>query len=89
MGPLPADTLKLLIADLQPLTSLWSLTAEATILERGIVESPTQIKRNTQVLLELIGEDGNLIEDVWSPAAGADFGVRGSSMDLVRGMRDI
>lgn len=89
MGPLPADILRPLLRDLQPLTSLWSLTAEATILERGIVESPSQIKRNTQVLLELIGEQGNLVEDVWSPAAGADFGVRGSSIDMVRGLRDI
>jgi hypothetical protein len=89
MGSLSNARLKLLLTDLQPLTNLWSLTAEATILERGIVESSTQIKRNTQVLFELIGDNENLVEDVWSPAAGTDFGVRASSMDISRGIRDI
>jgi hypothetical protein len=48
------------------LTSIWLNTAEALILERGIVECSLKIKRNTQVLLELIKEDGGVDEE-WAP----------------------
>jgi hypothetical protein len=53
--------------DQQPLTSIWLHTAEAVILERNIVESSQKIKRNTQVLLELIKEDGGAIDEEWAP----------------------
>jgi hypothetical protein len=40
-------------------------TAEALILERKIVERSQDIKRNTQVLLELIRDDGTDGLDDW------------------------
>lgn len=67
MSPLPRDQLRLLLSDQQPLTNIWLQTAEAVILERKIVENSIQIKRNTQVLLELIREDGPPIEEEWAP----------------------
>ena len=67
MSPLPRDQLKLILSDQQPLTSIWLQTAEAVILERKIVENSQKIKRNTQVLLELIREDGPAIEEEWAP----------------------
>ncbi|KAI9738539.1 MAG: hypothetical protein M1818_005436 [Claussenomyces sp. TS43310] len=67
MSPLPRDQLRLLLLDQQPLTSIWLPTAEALVLDRNIVESSQKIKRNTQVLLELIREDGTTIEDDWAP----------------------
>ncbi|RQM06106.1 hypothetical protein DH86_00003351 [Scytalidium sp. 3C] len=63
MGPLPRDQLQLLLSDLQPLQHIWLLTAEALILERKIVERPQDIKRNTQVLLDLIRDDGTVVTD--------------------------
>jgi hypothetical protein len=67
MKPLPQDQLKLILSDQQPWTSIWLGTAEAVILERKIVEDAQGIKRNTQVLLELIREDGPAIEEEWAP----------------------
>ncbi len=67
MKPLPRDELKLILYDQQPWTSIWLPTAEAVILERKIVENSQKIKRNTQVLLELIREDGPAIEEEWAP----------------------
>lgn len=67
MTPLSRDQLRVLLPDLQPLTAIWLHTAEAVILERKIVESSLNIKRNTQVLLELIREDGPPIEEEWTP----------------------
>lgn len=65
MTPLPRDQLRLLMSDIQPLTSVWLQTAEALILERKIVERTQDIKRNTQVLLELIKDDGTDGQDEW------------------------
>lgn len=67
MKPLPRDQLKLILSDQQPWTCIWLQTAEAVILERKIVENSLKIKRNTQVLLELIREDGPAIEEEWAP----------------------
>ncbi|KAI6713047.1 hypothetical protein JHW43_004418 [Diplocarpon mali] len=58
MPPLPREELRLLLPDLQHLSNIWMHTAEALILERQIVRRPQDIKRNTQVLLELIRDDG-------------------------------
>ncbi|RFU29999.1 hypothetical protein B7463_g6331, partial [Scytalidium lignicola] len=63
MSPLPRDQLQLLLTDLQPLQNIWLQTAEALILERKIVERPQDIKRNTQVLLDLIRDDGTVVAD--------------------------
>jgi hypothetical protein len=67
MAPLTRDQLRILLPDLQPFTSIWLTTAEAVILDRGIVENSAKIKRNTAVLLELIREDGTPIEPEWTP----------------------
>jgi hypothetical protein len=67
MSPLPRDQLKLILSDQQPLASIWLQTAEAAILERKIVENSQKIKRNTQVLLELIREEGPAIDEEWAP----------------------
>jgi hypothetical protein len=67
MSPLPRDQLRLMLSDQQELTSIWLQTAEAVILERKIVENSMQIKRNTQVLLELIKEDGSVMDEDWAP----------------------
>ena len=66
MGPLSVADLQLLLPDLQHLSHIWIHTAEAMILERKIVERPQDIKRNTQVLLELIRGDGTNDLDEWS-----------------------
>ena len=65
MRPLSLEQLRLLVPDLQPLTNIWLRTAEALILERKIVERTQDIKRNTQVLLELIKDDGTDGIDDW------------------------
>lgn len=67
MKPLPRAHLQLLLPDLPHLSNIWIHTAEALILERNIVERAQDIKRNTQVLLELIREDSNDGVDEWSP----------------------
>lgn len=58
MSPLSKETLRQILPDLQHLTNIWMHTAEALIMERKIVPRAVDIKRNTQVLLELIREDG-------------------------------
>jgi len=66
MSPLSRLQLGLLIPDLQHLSNIWIHTAEALILERKIVERPQDIKKITQVLLELIKDDGTDGIDEWS-----------------------
>ena len=73
MSPLSRDQLRLALPDLQDLKSIWMHTAEALILERKIVERPQDIKRNTQVLLELIRDDGTDGLDDWSSGRTADI----------------
>lgn len=63
MSPLSREQLRLLLPDLQHLSNIWMHTAEALILERKIVPRPQDIKRNTQVLLDLIQDNGMEIDD--------------------------
>ncbi|KZL65088.1 F-box protein [Colletotrichum tofieldiae] len=65
MGPLGRDHARYVLADLPSLQEIWLKTAEALILERGIVERTQDIKRNAQVMLELIRDDGMDEEDEW------------------------
>jgi len=66
MSPLSREQLRFLVPDLQHLSNIWVHTAEALILERKIVERPQDIKKITQVLLELIKDDGTDGIDEWS-----------------------
>jgi hypothetical protein len=54
MGPLPAEHARLLLPDLPVLQQIWLPTAEALLLARRVVERRQDIKRNAQVLQELI-----------------------------------
>ncbi|OTA54333.1 hypothetical protein K449DRAFT_338857 [Hypoxylon sp. EC38] len=65
MGELSREQLKMLLPDLPTLQQIWLPTAEALILDRKIVERPQDIKRNAQVMMELIREDGAVEEDEW------------------------
>lgn len=65
MAPLDRDQAKTLLGDLPQLQQIWLATAEAMIMERKIVQRPQDIKRNQQVMLDLIGEDGLDEEDEW------------------------
>jgi hypothetical protein len=65
MSPLSADSTRYLLPDLPQLQSIWLTTAEAMILDRGIVARSQDILRNAQVMLELIREDGIDAEDEW------------------------
>ncbi len=76
MGPLPKDQLRLLVPDLPVLQKLWLTTAEALILDRKIVERPSDIRRNAAVMLELIREDRLDKEDEWWYGQGAHPSVR-------------
>ncbi|ERS98019.1 hypothetical protein HMPREF1624_06192 [Sporothrix schenckii ATCC 58251] len=63
-------------SDLPVLQQLWLVTAEALILERKIVEKQSDIRRNAQVMLELIREDGFAEEDEWWYGQGAHDSIR-------------
>jgi hypothetical protein len=76
MGPLARDQLQLLLPDLPDLHSIWLPTAEALILDRGIVGRPQDIKRNGPALLDLIREDGAAEEDEWLYGRTAPESVR-------------
>ncbi|KAK4188334.1 hypothetical protein QBC35DRAFT_205118 [Podospora australis] len=65
MGLLGKDELKMLVPDLPVLQKIWTETAEAMILDRKIVERPSDIRRNAQILTDLIREDGLEDEDQW------------------------
>lgn len=65
MDRLEQDQYQLLLSDLPALQKLWLATAEATILDRKIVERQSDIKRNAAVLIDLIKEDGVAEEDIW------------------------
>lgn len=56
MGPLPAEHGRLLLPDLPVLQQIWLPTAEALLLARRAVERRQDIKRNAQVMQELIRE---------------------------------
>ncbi|KAK3314589.1 hypothetical protein B0H66DRAFT_315761 [Apodospora peruviana] len=84
MGQLsPADN-SLLIQNLPRLQDIWSHTAEAAILERKVVENPSQIRRNAQVFVWLIREEAQPAA-VPAPVGGEDdeYGLWSSrEMDL-------
>lgn len=65
MAPLDRDQAKTLLGDLPSLQGIWLTTAEAMIMDRKIVQRPQDIKRNQQVMLDLIQEDGLDEEDEW------------------------
>ena len=65
MDMLGCDNVRRLLPDLPALQSIWSTTAEALILDRNIVDRPQDIKRNAQVMLDLIKDDGLCEEDEW------------------------
>lgn len=79
MSPLSRDQLRLVLPDLQHLSNIWMHTAEALILERKIVERPQDIKRNTQVLLELIRDDGTDGLDDWTTGNTSEITRRASA----------
>ncbi|KAI0430415.1 F-box domain-containing protein [Xylaria sp. FL1042] len=76
MGPLLREQLQLLVPDLPDLHSIWMPTAEALILDRGIVGRPQDIKRGGPALLDLIREDGAAEEDEWLYGRAAPESVR-------------
>ncbi|KAK3362053.1 hypothetical protein B0T24DRAFT_652592 [Lasiosphaeria ovina] len=76
MGSLTRDQLKMLLPDLPVLQKIWSETAEAMILDRKIVERSSDIRRNAQILTDLIREDGVEDEDQWWYGTGAPESVR-------------
>ncbi|KAI5919510.1 F-box domain-containing protein [Camillea tinctor] len=76
MGPLSREHLRMLLPDLPLLQQLWLPTAEALIIDRKIVERPQDIKRNAQVMLDLIREDGATEEDEWWYGRAAPESVR-------------
>lgn len=57
MGALDSGQLKTLLPDLPALTQIWLATAEALVLKSKVVGRPEDIKRNSQIMLELIAED--------------------------------
>jgi hypothetical protein len=56
MGPLSVEHTGLLLPDLPVLEQIWLPTAEALLLARCAVERRQDIKKNAQVMLELIRE---------------------------------
>lgn len=76
MGPLTREQSRLLLPDMPILQQIWLATAEAIILDRKIVERSADIKRNAQVMLELIKDDGIEDEDEWLYGSGAPESVR-------------
>ena len=70
------EELRMILPDLPILQKIWMETAEAVILERHIVERPSDIRRNAQVLTDLIREDGVEDEDQWLYGTIAPESVR-------------
>lgn len=76
MDSLSKPQLNALLSDLPTLQQIWLTTAEALILDRKIVERQSDIKRNAQVMLELIRDDGLEEEDEWWYGSMAPESVR-------------
>ncbi|TVY81897.1 hypothetical protein LSUE1_G002872 [Lachnellula suecica] len=83
MSPLSKETLRNILPDLPHLHNIWMHTAEALILERKIVPTAKDIKRNTQVLLELINEVGSAADpmDDWSSRNQTQTNVNTEAQD--------
>lgn len=75
MAKLPDEHARILLSDLPILQQIWMVTAEALILEKKIVERAIDIKRNAQVMLDLIREDGAAEEDEWLYGSGSPESV--------------
>jgi hypothetical protein len=65
MSSLDPEQADKLLHDLPVLQQIWLTTAEAMILDRGIVRRTQDIKRNQQVMMDLIRSDGIEAEDEW------------------------
>lgn len=65
MDSLTRDQAQTILDDLPVLQDIWMRTAEALILQRQIVGRASDIKRNQQLLLDLIREEGMNEEDEW------------------------
>jgi hypothetical protein len=76
MGSLTKEESKMLMPDLPRLRKIWSETAEAMILDRKIVERPTDIRRNAQIFTDLISENIAEDEDQWLYGTTASDSVR-------------
>lgn len=76
MGPLSKEESRLLISDLPALHGIWSETAEAMILDRKIVERPSDIRRGQHVFITLIGEDCAEDDDQWLYGTVAPDSIR-------------
>ncbi|KAK3945242.1 hypothetical protein QBC46DRAFT_114052 [Diplogelasinospora grovesii] len=76
MGSLTRDQVKMLLPDLPKLQKIWLETAEALILDRKIVERASDIKRNAQILTDLIRDEGVEEEDQWWYGTVAPESVR-------------
>ncbi|KAH6649943.1 hypothetical protein F5144DRAFT_27863 [Chaetomium tenue] len=76
MGNLSRDEYKSLLSDLPGLRKIWSETAEAMILDRKIVQRPSDIRRNAQIFTDLISENIAEDEDQWLYGTTASESVR-------------
>ncbi|KAG9253591.1 uncharacterized protein F5Z01DRAFT_147563 [Emericellopsis atlantica] len=65
MGSLSREQAQTILDDLPVLQSIWMPTAEALILQRKVVGRPQDIRRNQQVMLDLIREEGLDSMDEW------------------------
>ncbi|CAD6438935.1 e6bd5174-bf34-46e1-b6e4-0fcf374083ad [Sclerotinia trifoliorum] len=80
MRPLGREELRLLMENIPDLHDIWAKTAEATILERGIVDRPERIKKNSLVLLDLIKEDGRDEMEGWESGRTGGNAADGSEV---------
>lgn len=83
MGRLPPEHYSVLLSDLPALQKVWLTTAEALILDRKIVERPADIKRNTQMIVDLIKEDGVVEEDLWWYSMGPTRSIRPPPLEAI------
>lgn len=80
MRPLGREELRLLVENIPDLHDIWAKTAEATILQRGIVDRPEKIKKNSSVLLDLIKEDGRDEMEGWESGRTGGNAADGSEV---------
>lgn len=64
MPPLSRQEAHAILGDLPVLQQIWTTSAEALLHRRKVVKQPSDIKRNQQVMLDLISEDC-IDEDEW------------------------
>lgn len=83
MNRLEQDQYRMLLSDLPALQRVWVLTAESMILDRKIVERSLDIKRNTQVIVDLIKEDGVVEEDLWWYSMSPTKSIRPPLMEAI------